>query len=163
MYVQESVYEKFIEALKTKAEQCSIGQPSDEKTSFGPLISEGQRDKVLGYIESGKEEGARLVTGGQKWKHAGEGYWLEPTILADVKSDMKVVQEEVRLRIQCVSDPSLPLDFRTRRQCRQIHYGGGSSSPSQWYDIWSCRCCSHFRRETSHSSDGQVGRWKRMV
>lgn len=94
MYVQESVYEKFIEALKNKAEQCAIGNPSDEKTSFGPLISEGQRDKVLGYVESGKKEGARLITGGKKWEHAGEGYWLEPTILADVRSDMKVVQEE---------------------------------------------------------------------
>jgi aldehyde dehydrogenase (NAD+) len=94
--VQESVYEKFIEALKRNAEKCAIGQPSDDATSFGPLISEAQRDKVLGYVESGKSEGARLVTGGNKWKNSGEGYWVEPTILADVSDSMKVVQEEVR-------------------------------------------------------------------
>ena len=95
--VQEGIYDAFLTALKAKAEACAIGQPHDEKTSFGPLISAGQRDKVLGYIASGKEEGARVVTGGNKWAHAGDGYWVEPTILADTTPDMKVVQEEVRL------------------------------------------------------------------
>jgi hypothetical protein len=70
-------------------------QPHDEATSFGPLISAGQRDKVLGYIETGKKEGARVVTGGQKWPKSGGGFWIEPTILADTTLDMKVVQEEV--------------------------------------------------------------------
>jgi hypothetical protein len=72
-----------------------VTQPHDEATSFGPLISAGQRDKVLGYIETGKKEGARVVTGGQKWPKSGGGFWIEPTILADTTLDMKVVQEEV--------------------------------------------------------------------
>jgi len=110
--VQDTIYDKFIEALKRKAEACAIGQvshcqclesggadnqPQDEKTSFGPLISKTQRDKVLSYIDSGKEQGARVVTGGQKWPQSNGGFWIEPTILADTTPDMKVVQEEVSL------------------------------------------------------------------
>ncbi|WOO76474.1 Aldehyde dehydrogenase [Vanrija pseudolonga] len=95
VYVQEAVYDKFLAALKKRAEACAIGQPSDEKTSFGPLISAGQRDKVISYIESGKEQGARVVTGGQKWPQSNGGFWVEPTILADVKHGMKVVDEEI--------------------------------------------------------------------
>ncbi|WVF72485.1 hypothetical protein IAT40_007300 [Kwoniella sp. CBS 6097] len=95
VYVQEGIYDKFIAALKSKAETCKIGQPSDESTSFGPLISEGQRDKVLGYIESGKQEGATVLTGGRKWPGSNGGYWVEPTILADTHIGMKVVQEEI--------------------------------------------------------------------
>ncbi|KAK4688186.1 hypothetical protein P7C73_g1926, partial [Tremellales sp. Uapishka_1] len=79
---------------RKRAEACAIGHPSDEKTSFGPLISETQRDKVLSYLASGKEAGARVVTGGQKWPQSKGGFWVEPTILADVTADMKVVQEE---------------------------------------------------------------------
>ncbi|WRT67560.1 uncharacterized protein IL334_004532 [Kwoniella shivajii] len=95
LYVQEGIYDEFITALAAKAKACAIGQPSDESTSFGPLISEAQRDKVLSYIESGKSEGARVVTGGQKWPDSNGGYWIEPTILADTTNSMKVVQEEI--------------------------------------------------------------------
>jgi len=76
-----------------------IIQPHNESTSFGPLISEAQRDKVIAYIESGKEQGARVVTGGQKWPQSNGGYWVEPTILADTNPDMKVVQEEVSFNL----------------------------------------------------------------
>jgi len=58
---------------------------------------------VLAYIESGKEQGARVVTGGQKWPQSNGGYWIEPTILADTSPDMKVVQEEVR-SLRCLQD-----------------------------------------------------------
>ncbi|OCF31508.1 aldehyde dehydrogenase (NAD+) [Kwoniella heveanensis BCC8398] len=95
VYVQEGIYDKFIAALKSRAEACKIGQPSDEATSFGPLISETQRDKVLNYIESGKQEGASIITGGRKWPESNGGYWVEPTILADTHIGMKCVQEEI--------------------------------------------------------------------
>ncbi|WWC88912.1 uncharacterized protein L201_003827 [Kwoniella dendrophila CBS 6074] len=95
LYVQEEIYDSFIHALTAKAKACAIGQPSDEFTSFGPLISETQRDKVLAYIESGRSEGARVITGGQKWEKSNGGYWVEPTILADTNSSMKVVKEEI--------------------------------------------------------------------
>ncbi|WWD18285.1 hypothetical protein CI109_102735 [Kwoniella shandongensis] len=95
VYVQEGIYDKFIAALKVNAEKCAIGQPSDETTSFGPLISQTQRDKVLAYIDSGREEGARVVTGGKKWDKSDGGFWVEPTILAETNIKMKVVQEEI--------------------------------------------------------------------
>ncbi|OXG89553.1 aldehyde dehydrogenase (NAD+) [Cryptococcus neoformans A2-102-5] len=95
LYVQEGIFDKFLVAMKKRAEACAIGQPHDEKTSFGPLISEGQHDKVLNYILSGKEQGARVVTGGQKWSESNDGYWIEPTILADTTPDMTVVKEEI--------------------------------------------------------------------
>ncbi|TXT07444.1 hypothetical protein VHUM_03164 [Vanrija humicola] len=95
VYVQESVYDAYIAALQKRAEACAIGQPSAEATSFGPLISAGQRDKVLAYIQSGRDEGARVVTGGGKWPQSNGGFWVEPTILADTREDMKVVKEEI--------------------------------------------------------------------
>ncbi|TYJ57766.1 hypothetical protein B9479_001620 [Cryptococcus floricola] len=95
LYVQEGIYDKFLAALKTRAESAAIGQPHDEKTSFGPLISEDQRDKVLGYIESGKKEGAEVLTGGKKWSQSNGGFWIEPTILSKTNRNMKVVKEEI--------------------------------------------------------------------
>ena len=98
--------------LIAKAEACAIGDPWDSATSFGPLISAAQRDKVLKYIESGKEEGAKVATGGKKWDQVrlpgrltwlrssrlssqSKGFYVTPTILTECKPHMKVVQEEV--------------------------------------------------------------------
>lgn len=96
IYVQEGIYDKFLDAMKRRAEEAAaIGDPADEKTSFGPLISAQQRDKVINYIESGKQEGGRIVTGGQKWAQSKGGYYVEPTVIADVKPDFKVSREEI--------------------------------------------------------------------
>ena len=62
---------------------------------MGPLISSAQRDKVLGYIDSGKQEGAKVISGGHKCSTSGGGYWVEPTILADYTLHMKCVKDEV--------------------------------------------------------------------
>lgn len=69
-------------------------QPWDDKTSFGPLISAAQRDKVLNYINIGKGEGAKVATGGVPWSES-KGFYVEPTILTDCTADMRVVQEEM--------------------------------------------------------------------
>lgn len=94
VYVHDSVYDKFVSLLKLKAETCKVGLPSDENTSFGPLISAGQRDKVLSYIDSAREEGATITAGGKRWAQA-EGFFVEPTVLTDVNQNMKVVREEI--------------------------------------------------------------------
>lgn len=111
LYVDEKIYDKFLPMLIAQAEACAIGdvrsaahshrtfanplsQPWDDATSFGPLISAAQRDKVLGYIESGIAEGAKVATGGKKWANS-TGYYVEPTVLVDCTPDMKVVQEEI--------------------------------------------------------------------
>ncbi|KDE04467.1 aldehyde dehydrogenase (NAD+) [Microbotryum lychnidis-dioicae p1A1 Lamole] len=94
LYVQEDIYDEFMEILVKKARACAIGDPLDETTSFGPLISAAQRDKVLKYIESGVEEGAKIATGGQRWPQS-QGFYVEPTILTECRPSMKVVREEI--------------------------------------------------------------------
>ena len=74
-----------------------IGDPFDPATQLGPVISARQRDRVLSYAQYGLEDGARLVTGGVAAKVPGHegGFFVEPTVFADVKSDMRIFQEEV--------------------------------------------------------------------
>ena len=70
-----------------------IGDPLDEATNFGPMVSEGQLQIVLNYIEAGKAEGARLICGGERIDRAGA--WIEPTVFADVTDDMTIAREEI--------------------------------------------------------------------
>ncbi|WP_052254862.1 aldehyde dehydrogenase family protein [Salinicoccus sp. YB14-2] len=93
VYVHRNIYDEVIDALKKKAEEITVGDGLDEKTDIGPLVSEKQLDTVLGYIEKGKEEGAKLITGG---KRIGEkGFFVEPTIFTDVTDDMTIAREEI--------------------------------------------------------------------
>ncbi|BEJ14568.1 hypothetical protein CspHIS471_0403350 [Cutaneotrichosporon sp. HIS471] len=95
IYVQANVFDRYVNQLRKRALTVAIGAPSDERTSFGPLISEGQRDKVLGYITSAKEEGARLVSGGRAWPRSN-GFYVEPTILANsANKDLRAAREEI--------------------------------------------------------------------
>ncbi|KAL1842417.1 hypothetical protein VTJ49DRAFT_5265 [Mycothermus thermophilus] len=93
IYVQEGIYDKFVEAFKRRAEQNKVGDPFHPETFQGPQVSQLQYDRIMGYIQAGKEEGAMLVTGGGR--HGDKGYFIQPTIFADVKQDMKIMQEEI--------------------------------------------------------------------
>ncbi|KAI0775410.1 aldehyde dehydrogenase domain-containing protein [Irpex lacteus] len=93
VYVQESIYDKFIEILVGKAKQLVVGEGFDEKVGGGPLVSKVQYDKVWSYIEAGKSEGAKLVLGGEK--RSSKGYYVDPTIFTDVTPDMKIVKDEI--------------------------------------------------------------------
>ncbi|GAB1519019.1 hypothetical protein RhiTH_002084 [Rhizoctonia solani] len=95
VYVHSSIYEKFLELLAKNAAEFEkvTGDGFKEGVSGGPIVSQTQRDKVWSYIEKGKSEGARVVTGAQKWE--GKGYFVKPTIFADTTSNMKIVQEEI--------------------------------------------------------------------
>jgi len=95
--VQAGVYDAFVEKLKAKTQNIRIGDPSDPLTQLGPVISARQRDRVLAYCQFGHEDGARLVTGGAAAKVPGHenGYFVQPTVFADVRSDMRIFQEEV--------------------------------------------------------------------
>lgn len=89
-FVHEDIYDKFIEKAKAVADAIVVGDPLHENTQQGPQISQEQFDKILGYIESGVKDGAKLVTGG---KRVGEkGYFVAPTIFADVKDDFKIAK-----------------------------------------------------------------------
>jgi len=93
VFVQDKVYDKYIEKLKAIAESKVVGDPFDSKSTNGALISEEQFDKVLGYIKSGKEQGARCVAGGERV--GNKGFFVKPTVFADVKDDMKIAKEEI--------------------------------------------------------------------
>ncbi|GAQ03020.1 aldehyde dehydrogenase [Aspergillus lentulus] len=91
--VQESIYEKFLARFKERSEQNKVGDPFDPQTFQGPQVSQLQFDRIMGYIQDGKQAGARVVTGGERL--GDKGYFIKPTIFADVNGDMKIVQEEI--------------------------------------------------------------------
>lgn len=94
IYVQESVYEKFLEEFKKYTqENTTIGSQFDSNVTHGPQISKSQQEKIMSYVESAKSEGARLVLGGEVSNK--QGYFVNPTIFADTKNDMKASREEV--------------------------------------------------------------------
>ncbi|KAH6971482.1 aldehyde dehydrogenase domain-containing protein [Ilyonectria sp. MPI-CAGE-AT-0026] len=93
IYVQEGIYDKFLEALKKRAEANNVGDPFQEETFQGPQVSQLQYDRVMSYIDSGRTEGATVVTGGSRL--GDKGYFIQPTIFSDVRPDMKIMQEEI--------------------------------------------------------------------
>ncbi|PEJ30752.1 aldehyde dehydrogenase [Peribacillus butanolivorans] len=97
LLLEESIYDQFIASLTAKAKQIKVGSGSDEKTHMGPVVSEAHMNKILSYIEIGKEEGAKLIVGGNRIKGEGleNGYFVEPTIFVDTKPEMRIVQEEI--------------------------------------------------------------------
>ncbi|QOG19077.1 aldehyde dehydrogenase family protein [Bradyrhizobium sp. SEMIA] len=91
--VQERAYDEVVERLAARAKSIKIGDPLDGKTALGPVISEKQMKSILDYVDIGRKEGARLVTGGEK---VGErGYFISPTVFADVAHEMRISQEEI--------------------------------------------------------------------
>ncbi|SOE17604.1 betaine aldehyde dehydrogenase [Hoeflea halophila] len=97
VFVQRGVYDAFLERLKIRTEAIRLGDPLDPDTHLGPMVSMAQRDKVLGYIEAGKREGGRLVTGGGVPEMQGfeNGAWIQPTVFADVSDEMTIAREEI--------------------------------------------------------------------
>lgn len=97
MIVDESIYGDFVNKMAERAKKIRVGPGLDSETEMGPLVSEVQLKRVMEYIEIGKKEGAKLVTGGDqpKGEKFDKGFYLNPTIFSDVKSDMRIVQEEI--------------------------------------------------------------------
>lgn len=95
MLLPRSRYEEAIGIIKGILEAVSFGDPDDPQQFMGPLVSAAQRDRVLDYIRIGKEEGARLVTGGDVPPHLGGGFYVQPTLFADVTNDMRIAREEI--------------------------------------------------------------------
>lgn len=91
--VHEAIYDKFLEAFKARAEKNKVGNPFEADTFQGPQISQLQFDRIMGYIEEGKKAGAKVVAGGERL--GNQGYYIKPTIFADVTNDMKIAQEEI--------------------------------------------------------------------
>ncbi len=93
LLVQDKVYDAMVERLSAASEKRKLGDPFDAATEQGPQVDKTQFDKVLGYIESGKKQGARCVSGGERF--GTKGYFIKPTIFADVKDEMTIATEEI--------------------------------------------------------------------
>jgi len=93
LLVEDKVYGAMVERLAAASEKRKLGDPFDPTTEQGPQVDKTQFDKVLGYIESGKRQGARCVTGGERF--GAKGYFIKPTVFADVKDEMEIATEEI--------------------------------------------------------------------
>jgi aldehyde dehydrogenase (NAD+) len=102
MLVPRRRYDEAIGILETAFKNAKYGDPMEPGVLHGPQVSKRQQDRVLGYIEKGKQEGARLVTGGGKPKHLPKGFYVEPTLFADVDNRMTIAQEEIFGPVLCV-------------------------------------------------------------
>jgi 1-pyrroline-5-carboxylate dehydrogenase len=91
--VDERVYDKFLDQLKARVEKITIGDPA-QNTGMGAVINEGSMKTILEYIEQGKKDG-RLLTGGERASDVGDGYYLRPTVFADIPAGSKLEQEEI--------------------------------------------------------------------
>jgi aldehyde dehydrogenase (NAD+) len=93
VFVEETVYSKFVEKSIVRARQRVVGDPFDPATELGPLVDQAQLDRVMSYIDAGRDQGAMLACGGER---LGErGYFVQPTVFADVQDDMKIAQDEI--------------------------------------------------------------------
>ncbi|MBF9044243.1 betaine-aldehyde dehydrogenase [Rhodobacterales bacterium HKCCE4037] len=108
VFVQGGIKEAFLERLAERTAKAVIGDPRDEATNFGPMVSEDQLSITCSYIEKGISEGARLVHGGKRLD--GAGWFIEPTIFADVTDDMTIAREEIFGPVMSV------LDFDTEEE-----------------------------------------------
>jgi 5-carboxymethyl-2-hydroxymuconic-semialdehyde dehydrogenase len=123
--VQKSIYAKFVERFVARAKKITVGDPLDEKTIIGPMISQGHLAKVRGYIELGRKEGATLLCGGLDAPllpdRVKKGNYVVPTVFADVDNRMKIAQDEIFGPVACL----IPFDTEEDaiRIANDIAYG----------------------------------------
>jgi phenylacetaldehyde dehydrogenase len=102
--VHESMYDRFVEKFVAKARSLVIGDPKNQETDIGPVISERQYNRILDYVRIGQEEGAKLAYGGgvPEDSEFNEGFYIQPTIFAEVNNSMRIAQEEIFGPVTCV-------------------------------------------------------------
>jgi aldehyde dehydrogenase (NAD+) len=93
LFVEDKCYDEFVEKSVARAKRRTVGDPFDKNTEQGPQVDSDQFNKVMGYIDSGKKDSAKLLTGGNRV--GDKGYFIEPTIFGDVQDDMKIAKEEI--------------------------------------------------------------------
>ncbi|WP_405285414.1 aldehyde dehydrogenase family protein [Gaopeijia maritima] len=93
--VERPVYDEFVSAFAARAEKTTVGDPMDAGTRLGAIVSEEQLERVLGYVEAGRSDGARLVAGGERTSVDGKGNFVTATVFADVDQEMTIAREEI--------------------------------------------------------------------
>ncbi|MBV7408945.1 MULTISPECIES: betaine-aldehyde dehydrogenase [Roseobacteraceae] len=123
VFVQSGIKEAFLARLTERLGAAVIGDPQDPETSFGPMVSERQMEIVQGYIAKGQDEGARLVTGGERLER--DGFFLEPTVFADVTDDMTIAREEIFGPVMAVLDFEDEADVMARANDTEFGLAAG--------------------------------------
>lgn len=125
IYAHKSIFDDLMNGLAKEAEKLVIGPGLSPTTQIGPLVSQEQFDRVSGYIEAGRRDGAEVVTGGERW--GNEGYFIKPTILAHTTPQMSVVREEIFGPVVC----AMPYDDddldEIAREANNTPFGLGAS------------------------------------
>jgi len=93
LFVQDSAHDAFVDTLAAKVKDRKVGDPFDPSTEMGPQVDKAQFDKILSYIDKGKQQGATCVTGGER--HGDKGFFIKPTIFSEVKDDMAIARDEI--------------------------------------------------------------------
>jgi acyl-CoA reductase-like NAD-dependent aldehyde dehydrogenase len=93
--VERSVYDEFVDHFAARAAKMTVGDPMDAGTRLGAIVSEEQLERVMRYVDAGREEGARLVSGGERTTVGGRGNFITATVFADVEPGMTIAQEEI--------------------------------------------------------------------
>jgi phenylacetaldehyde dehydrogenase len=104
LYVQKPIFDDVVAGVSEIAKSIKVAPGTEADSQMGPLISDEQLEKVLGYLQSGKQQGAEAVVGGERFGH--RGYFVQPTVLTDTNPDMKVVREEIFGPVVC----AIPFD-----------------------------------------------------
>lgn len=98
IFVEDAIYDEFVARSVERAKKRNVGNPFDLNVEQGPQVDEDQFHKILALIDAGKKEGAKLLAGGQRY--GDRGYFIQPTVFADVKDDMRIAKEEVREKFE---------------------------------------------------------------
>ncbi len=127
VFVHTAIKEAFLARLAERTSDALLGDPLDEATNIGPLVSKLQRDKVLDYMRIGQEEGARLVCGGGAAEIASfpDGYFVQPTVFANVKDDMRIAREEIFGPVLSVLDFEDEADVVARANATEFGLAAG--------------------------------------
>jgi phenylacetaldehyde dehydrogenase len=120
LFVHERLFDKVVAGVSDQAKAIKLGSGLDPATQMGPMVSEIQRDRVCSYLESGRRDGAKAVTGGKA--REGSGYFVEPTVFIDTQPDMKIVKEEIFGPVVTVS-PFAQADDALVHQANDTIYG----------------------------------------
>ncbi|CBZ27682.1 aldehyde dehydrogenase, mitochondrial precursor [Leishmania mexicana MHOM/GT/2001/U1103] len=155
IYAHESVYDEFVSRLRKNAEARRVGPGNDTANNMGPLVSKKQHERVLTYIEDGVRAGATVVTGGKRI--GDKGYFVQPTIFADVKEDMRIYKEEIFGPVTCVmkfkdmdevvkrannSVYGLAAGICTRSMDTALRYSTYLDAGTVWVNTWNDFCVS---------------------
>ena len=150
LLVERPVYDQVVERLTKMAKEAVLGDPLDPKTMIGPIVSRGEYDKILGYIEDGKKT-AKLVAGGGTRKFSGKGLFIEPTLFANATNDIKIAREEIfgpvlpvipfegeeeAIRLANDSPYGLAAGVQTGDMARAIRLGERINAGTVWLNTW---------------------------